>query len=108
MSKFLELKSRIKAFEKAQSTYSSAGAADTEPYGVFQQLLVRAFKGKNPPVPNTPNGWELYSDLSNSPAASKQLTKCALACTAIIGEITLDEAAEVEVFLRDYCWRIDW
>lgn len=81
---------------------------DTEPDGIFQELLVRAFKGKNPLVPDTPQSWQLYSDHAKSPAAAKRLTKCALACMEVIGDITLAEAAEVEVYLHYYCWRVDW
>lgn len=41
-----KIKAAVKEFEATQAKYSKYGARDTEPDGVFQSLMVRAFKGK--------------------------------------------------------------
>lgn len=102
------LRGLVKEFEAFRAKHKHKGAQDTEPDAVFQQLLVRAFKGKRPTVPSTPRGWELYSEARGVEGAARDLASKAQACIDHIGGIALSEAGPVESFLRAYCWRIDW
>lgn len=107
-NKLNELKSLIKKFKTTQSKWAKTGASDTEPDGVFQVLLVRAFKGKKPEVPRTVDGWELYSKTPGNGLAATLLARTAEVCVKCIESATLAEASAIENFLRDYCWRVTW
>ncbi len=105
-----ELKHLIDAFEKVQTEMSDFGATDTEPDGVFQQLLVRACKGLMPLIPLTVQGWELYSD-PGAPDAVDKLTDAARPCIDFLSKIDdlpHGSAKEIKSYLRDYCWRVEW
>ncbi len=109
MSKILqELKKLIKEFETFQAKYAKQGAQDTEPDGVFQVCLVRAFKGKDVKVPDTPEGWELYSETRGAKDAAFTLSAAAWACVNFIRGIPICEAEPVQKYLEDYCWRVSW
>lgn len=106
MSALDELKKRITAFEKAQRKWAKAGAADTEPDGLWQVRLVRALEGKDPNVPTTAEGWELYT---TNPEAEKAAAELAAACKDacdFIKSVPLGESGPVREYLEAYCWRV--
>ena len=110
MSLLDEFQKLVKQFEKVQRKYAKFGAEDTEPDGVFQVLLVRAFRGKKPEVPTTVRGWQVY-DKPRADLVAAALAAAAAACVESLA--TLDDkphgqVKEVEESLKDYCWRVDW
>ena len=109
MSESVErLKGLLRLFEATQSQYRRFGAQDTEPDGILQQLLVRAIKGKKPKVPTAADDWELYSDMKGRNRAVAALREAATACVQHIESVPIGQAADVETYLRDYCWRVSW
>jgi hypothetical protein len=100
-----EIQKAISEFEKIQTKYAKFGATDTEPDSVFQQLLVRAFKGKKPTVPTDAQKWELYNKVG-APIAAKAMTIAARKVLDLIESHTDSLALQTE--LKNYCWRITW
>ena len=110
LSKLDEFQRLVKNFEAVQTQYRRCGAEDTEPDGVFQVIIVRAFKGEPTAIPTTSQGWQLYSMKRASPTAARRLADAALLCTQYLSsvELTRQEAQEFESYLRDYAWRVEW
>ena len=102
------LKAEVKKFEQLQRRFSAWGASDTEPDGVFQVKMVRAFKGKKPQVPLNGNEWDLYDSSMDCTYPTVELSKQLRVILDIIEGCTLRDSHEVEKYLRDYCWRVDW
>lgn len=102
-----ELKKVVAEFEKLQDKFADFGASDTEPDGVFQVVLVRAFKGKDY-LPTTAHDWELYSDMPGSAEVAKKLTAVALKARDLIRDTKISESGPMREYLEGYCWRVDW
>lgn len=101
-------KQLVGKFEKAQNSYRRYGAADTEPDGVFQSLLVQASAGKKPDVPKDVRSWQLYSEMSGNGLAAAALHRAALKCVSFLADmdkLPYGEAKQVVSYVTDYCWR---
>lgn len=107
-SQLSKIKAAVKEFEATQSKYSKYGARDTEPDGVFQSLLVRAFKGKKPQVPYDGDGWELYDSSMDCTTAASALHNAARKVVNLIESCPISESAPVKKYLQGLCWRVDW
>lgn len=94
------IKEAVKNFENTQRKFSSFGASDTEPDGIFQSLLRRAANDKEYKIPYTADGWELYSDVPGAEDAAKELGDAAKQCVDLIVD-----AGKVVSFVKSYCWR---
>lgn len=103
-----KIKAAVKEFEGEQRKYAKYGASDTEPDGVFQSLLVRAFKGKKPQVPYDGDGWDLYDSSMDCTTAASALHNAARKVVDLIQSCPISESAPVKKYLQGYCWRIDW
>lgn len=96
----------IKEFEQTQRKHIASGASDTEPDGVFQQLIDQAARGEGPAVPRTGRGWELLTLSGDCEPAAKDLHDAALKVVQLIESCTIQEAQPLQKRLRDYCWRL--
>ena len=107
LTKLDELKYEIKNMENLMEMFSDFGAADTEPDGVFQLYLVRFYKGKTT-IPER-DGWDLYSSsMKGWEDVEDKLNKQLLIIKDITLDIPRDQNEELEKYLRDYIWRVDW
>lgn len=66
-------------FENVQARYAKFGATDTEPRGVFRELIEQVHGGEEPTVPHTVRGWQLFSDMEGNQAAAEALGDAATA-----------------------------
>jgi hypothetical protein len=57
MGKFADA---VREFEAVQDKYDDFGAADTEPRYEFYALIRNFYRGRDPKVPTTIDGWQLY------------------------------------------------
>ena len=68
-------------FEATQNRYGAFGACDTEPRGVFKDLLADALRqGPDIPIPETVSGWQLYErddDPAGAEVAARELAEYA-------------------------------
>jgi len=108
LSQLDKIKAGVKEFEAAQLKYRNYGAQDTEPDGVFQSLMVRAFCGKKPQVPFDGGGWELFDSSMDCTCAAHALHNAARKVVDLIQKCPLGESGGVKKYLKGYCWRIDW
>lgn len=72
----MTLQNFIKAFEALRAQFKAQrgfGAQDTEPMCVLRGILRRMSRGKDFQVPETANGWELYSDKPGAELAAGKL-----------------------------------
>lgn len=100
------LKEAISRFEKVQEKYRSFGAGDTEPDGVFQRIVADAFEGKEPAVPRSGAGWELYDSSMDCTEAASALYTAACAVVDVIETAKIRDYAAMKKFVENYCWRI--
>lgn len=63
--------------EREQSRLSRFGASDTEPRGVFRDLLEAVYNGDDPQVPDTVRGWQLFSGMDGNEKAARDLSVAA-------------------------------
>lgn len=105
-SRLDKIKAAIKEFEGVQKKYARWGARDTEPDGVFQVQLMRAFRGKKPQVPYDGNGWELYDSSMDCTTAASALHNACRKVVDLIESCPLSESREVGKYLESYCWRV--
>lgn len=99
------VKAAIKNFEKVQRKYSSYGACDTEPDGVFQGILWKVIDGEDALIPQTGSGWELYDSSMDCSEAAAALHAAALAVAQTIFACPIRESGAVRKYVKDYCWR---
>jgi hypothetical protein len=104
-SKVEELKQIVTDMDALMSELSKFGAADSEPDGVFQSLLMQAIRGKDPKVPTTADGWELYS-MHGAGGAARRLASKARQAVTFIGKLSVKDIKPVEEYLTDLCWRV--
>jgi len=95
----------VKCFESVQQKYDAYGAWDTEPDGVFQVLLKRAFVKGECKVPYTGSAWQLYTSSMNCSEAGSALGDACQRVVDLIVRVPLSERAELQRFLKGYCWR---
>ena len=110
MTKVDEIKKKVEEFQSLQSKWSGRGAYDTEPDWQFQNVIRKAIQGEKK-IPQTPNGWELYSyndeeNMLSTPAANELAEKAGEVADFILA-LPLGESKEVIEYLKDYCWRVD-
>lgn len=101
-----EIFHEIKQFEKLQSKFRDYGANDTEPDGVFQNLLDKAINGHGPAIPRTGAGWDLYDSSMDCEAPARELHDQALKIVQMIESCPIRELAALKQRLNQYCWRI--
>lgn len=99
------VKAAIKNFEAVQAKYRRFGATDTEPDSVFQGLLWHALHGPALAVPQTAEGWQLYSNSMDCDEAAAALAVAAAVAVQAIGACSIKDSEEVEDYLDQYCWR---
>lgn len=61
----------------ASEKNSKFGAADTEPRGVFADIVAALVDDEPPFVPDDAQGWQLFSDMKGNYFAAKSLTTAA-------------------------------
>lgn len=106
-SKSLEkVKAAVDKWEQLSFKYSSFGAADTEPDGVFQRCLYNKMEGYPVTVPKTASDWQLYTGEKGVGAVARSLTAALNQCLKIIGAVTVDDMDEVRSYLNDTLWRV--
>jgi len=96
----------ISKFEFMQNKYRQFGALDTEPDGVFQRLLVDAFEGKEPAIPRSGAGWELYDSSMDCTEAATALSDAAREVITVIENAKIRDQRQLQKLIEDYCWRI--
>lgn len=96
----------IKAFEATQSKYREYGANDTEPDGIFQRIVDNAVKGKEPSIPRSGHGWELYANSMDCTEAALALHDQALRVVRAIEMCPIRDLDRLQTKLKDYCWRL--
>lgn len=69
-------------FEKEQLRFAKFGAYDTEPRGVFKELMCQLADGEDPEVPRSVSGWQLFSDMPGNEKAAAALADAAEAVIA--------------------------
>jgi hypothetical protein len=99
------VKAAIKYFEKTQEKYREYGAYDTEPDSIFQNILNKAIDGKDVKIPQTGEGWELYSSSVDCAEAAAALHLAALGAVQAIFACPIRESRAVREYVKDYCWR---
>ncbi len=99
------IKALIKDFEKTQSKYRDYGARDTEPDSVFQGILWKVVNDKDADIPQTGDGWELYSCSMDCSEAAAALHAACLCVVQAIFACPHKEMREVREYLEGYCWR---
>jgi hypothetical protein len=101
-----KLQEAIRRFERTQNKYRQFGALDTEPDGVFQQLLVAALDGYETAIPRSGAGWELYDSSMDCTEAAAALSEAAREVIDIIENAKLRDHRPMKKFIEDYCWRL--
>lgn len=96
----------VQEFEAVQQKYADYGAWDTEPDGVFQVLLKRAFVKGECKVPTSGSAWQLYTSSMNCSEAGSALGAAAKRAVDLVMRAPLSERAELQRYLKGYCWRV--
>jgi predicted enzyme related to lactoylglutathione lyase len=100
------LQEAIRRFEFMQNKYRQFGALDTEPDGVFQRLIADTFEGKEPAIPRSGAGWELYDSSMDCTEAAAALSDAAGEVVAAIENSKIRDQRAMKKFIEDYCWRV--
>lgn len=61
-------------FYRVGEYFSKFGASDTEPRAEFAEVVIALYNGRDPKVPTTIRGWQLFSGMESGEAA-RALTK---------------------------------
>jgi len=100
----------LKGFEEAQHSHAKYGAWDTEPDGIFQEILREAAFGRPYPNVRTPRDWDLFEMKKGASLAAFWLTKKAEHIHARIlewrKELPVDAWNTMDGFLQEFCWRL--
>lgn len=96
----------IKAFEAVQKKYRKYGAQDTEPDGIFQRVIDASVRGKEPKIPRSGHGWELYANSMDCAAAANALHDQALRVVKAIEACPIRDLDRLQTKLKNYCWRL--
>lgn len=70
-------KEAAEAWYATANKYASLGASDTEPRGEFAQIVIDLARDRDPEVPTTVDGWQLYSEMKGNGFAAIALTRAA-------------------------------
>ena len=97
-----ELRDALREFAKAQVKYSSYGACDSEPHWLFKSILNRAVNAKPARIPNSGEGWELYSSSMDCSEAAKALTDAASKAVNLIENAPMKNMSEVRSIVEGY------
>lgn len=108
MATLTEIRSAVSAFERLQNQYRSFGAGDTEPDGIFQQLLIRAFCGEAVTVPDDAAGWDLYSSVAGANKVAVKLKDATEKVVQLMRQSPISQYKQIEKYLKSYCWRVSW
>lgn len=65
------------AWYAAADKYSEFGASDTEPRAEFAQIVIDLAHNREPKVPTTVDGWQLFSEMKGNGFAAISLTRAA-------------------------------
>lgn len=68
-----EVKTAIAGMYALMDRLSKFGASDTEPRGVFADILRAQADGEDAKVPSTAAGWQLFSDMTGADDAARRL-----------------------------------
>lgn len=77
MSKTMTFKEAAEAWYDTANRYGEFGAYDTEPRAEFAQIVIDLAHDEEPEVPNTVDGWQLYSEMKGNGMAAIALTRSA-------------------------------
>lgn len=97
----------IKEFEKTQRELRAYGANDTEPDGVFQNLLWRAVCGEQPEIPRSELAWDLYTNSMDCEQAANKLYDAAKVVVDLIEACPVRHLKALQYRLKYYCWRLN-
>jgi hypothetical protein len=100
-----QLRAKIKEMDKLMSDVGF-GATDTEPQAEWQFALVQAAARGHIKVPQTANGWQIYSSQAGSERAAHKLTEKATEICKWICEHNTD--GSLNELVKGECWRITW
>lgn len=67
----------VKNWHDVAAKYGDFGAWDTEPRGVFTDLLEAVYDHRTPVMPTTIRDWQLYSGMPGAGEAARALTAAA-------------------------------
>lgn len=102
-----KIRAHITAFEACCKKHIRFGARDSEPDVVFQVLLSRASRGRQPEIPRTPSGWELlYQDDPDCLRAAGEMHYAAWQVIEEIETCPVRNITTLSDLVRDYCWRL--
>ena len=103
-----KVKQAIDNFEQVQKEYSSFGAWDTEPDGVWHSHLVGALQGKMPSRMSAAK-WDLFTCSMNCTEAAKKLTAASKAAckTLKLAIANQNNPSKIVAYIKDYCWRCE-
>jgi len=101
-----QVREAVKEFESVQQKYADFGAWDTEPDGVFQVLLKRAFVKGECKVPRSSSAWQLYTSSMDCTEAGEALGDACQRVVDLVVRTPLSERAELKRYLKGYCWRV--
>lgn len=100
-----KVRASITEFELTQRKHRDAGAADTEPDGVWQSLLLNAVDGKAPTPPRSADKWQLLTLSCDCTEAANALFAAALKTIQIIESCSIRDIAALREYVDKYCWR---
>jgi hypothetical protein len=103
MNPIAELTKAIAEFEAIQKRYENVGAWDSEPDGVFQELIMEAFGG-SVPIYDTVEDWCLY-EMDGAQFAAKDMGRAAQTVVDIIHD-NPEHYDAMHQYVSKYCWRL--
>lgn len=93
------VRSAVKDFRKVQQQHASAGARDSEPNHVFNDIVRRALQGRDFVLPRTGMDWQLYTTSVDCSKAADDLHLAALGVVQAIWSCPMKERKQlVEYF----------
>jgi len=96
------LKKAVQEFQTLQKNYRSYGADDSEPDGIFQELLLDY---KESQVPQSGDDWALYTNSMKCEHVAKKLSDSATNVLNVARGCPPDQVSEMEKYIKEYCWR---
>jgi len=100
-------KQSVRDWENVSHKWAKCGAADSEPDGVFQVSLAKAFSGYPLKIPNNAEAWDLYCSQPEAEKAASDLTAALSQCIDKLKAVNLADYRELKSFLEGYIWRTD-
>jgi hypothetical protein len=83
MSKTTTFAEAAQAWYDTAERYADLGASDTEPRGEFAQVVIDLYEGREPIIPTTVDGWQLFHDMKGNGFAAIALTRAARKVVAV-------------------------